>query len=116
MVLVQFDGRIREDRLIGFYVPTSILPGQTCSFQTTISQPAPPNGSPSTVYKIFTFTKVIPSDRKIVFTVPSDVPLGYFHFTIVISVISSVASASTSGTGAAAAATADVAPADETVA
>ena len=61
MTLVQFDGRIREDRLIGFYVPTNILPGQKCSFQTTISQPAPPNGSPSTVYKIFTFTKIVPA-------------------------------------------------------
>ena len=114
MTVVQFDARVRADRLIGFYVPTSILPGQTCSFQTTISQPAPPDGGPSTIYKVFTFTKVVPADRKIVFTVPSDVPLGTFHFTIVISVISSVASASTAGSGTAAGA--EPAPADETVA
>ena len=103
MTLVQFDARVREDRLIGFYVPTSILPGQKCSFQTTISQPAPPTGGPSTVYKIFTFTKTVPADRKIIFSVPTDVPLGTFHFTIVISVMATAtALASTAGDAAAA--------------
>ena len=87
MVLVSFEARIRADRLIGFYCPTSILPGQKCSFQTTISQPSPPNGGPSTVYKIFTFTQIVPADRHIVFSVPTDVPLGTFHFAIIISVI-----------------------------
>jgi hypothetical protein len=87
MVLVSFEARVRADRLIGFYCPTSILPGQTCSFQTTISQPSPPNGGPATIYKIFTFTQVVPADRHIVFSVPADVPLGTFHFAIIISVI-----------------------------
>ena len=87
MVIVSFEARVRADRLIGSYCPTSILPGQTCSFQTTISQPSPPNGGPSTVYKIMTFTQVVPADRHIVFTVPGDVPLGTFHFAIIISVI-----------------------------
>jgi hypothetical protein len=107
MTLVEFDARLRSDRLIGFYVPTSILPGQTCSFQTTISQPAPPDGGPSTIYKIMTFTQVVPADRHIVFSVPTDVPLGTFHFTIIISVLSTVASATTAVTPT---------PADETVA
>ena len=93
MTLCQFEARLRSDRLIGFYCPTSILPGQTCSFQTTISQPAPPDGGPSTIFKIMSFTKVVPSDRHIVFSVPTDVPLGTFHFTIIISVMSSLAAA-----------------------
>ena len=110
MTLVEFDARLRSDRLIGFYCPTNILPGQTCSFQTTISQPAPPDGGPSTVFKIMTFTKVVPSDRHIVFSVPTDVPLGTFHFTIIISVMSAVAAAT------APANTTEAVTADETVA
>jgi hypothetical protein len=87
MVLVEFEARVRADRLIGFYCPTSILPGQKCSFQTTISQPSPPNGGAQTIYKIFTFTQIVPADRHIVCTVPADVPLGTFHFAVMISVI-----------------------------
>jgi hypothetical protein len=94
MILVQFDARVRSDRLIGFYVPTSILPGSTCSFNTTISQ-TNPDGS-STVYKVFTFTQVVPADRHIVFSVPTDVPLGTFHFTILITVLSTAAAAMSS--------------------
>ncbi|HEY7118609.1 MAG TPA: hypothetical protein VH475_18610 [Tepidisphaeraceae bacterium] len=94
MILVQFDARVRADRLIGFYVPASIIPGSTCSFNTTISQ-TNPDGS-STVYKIFTFTKVVPADRHIVFSVPTDVPLGTFHFTILITVLQAARAAKAS--------------------
>jgi len=87
MVLVEFEARVRTDRLEGFYCPTSILPGQKCSFQTTVSQPSPPNGGPQTIYKMYTFTQTVPSDRHIIFSVPADVPLGTFHFAILISVI-----------------------------
>ena len=52
MVLVEFEARVRADRLIGFYCPTSILPGQKCSFQTTISQPSPPDGGAQTVDRV----------------------------------------------------------------
>ena len=87
MVLVEFEARVRTDRLEGFYCPTSILPGQKCSFQTTVSQPSPPNGGPQTIYKMYTFTQTVSSDRHIIFSVPADVPLGTFHFAILISVI-----------------------------
>ena len=110
MTLVEFDARLRSDRLIGFYVPTSLLPGQTCSFQTTISQPAPPTGGPSTIFKIMTFTQVVASDRHVVFSVPTDVPLGTFHFTVIISVMSTLAAATPT------AAPTETVTADETVA
>jgi hypothetical protein len=81
MFPISFDARVREDHLIGFFVPTSVLPGSFCQFQVNITS----NG---TLISAFTFTATVPADRHIVFTVPSNVPLGTYHFTILCTVLS----------------------------
>src|SRR3954464_767512 len=78
MVVVQFEARVRADRLIGFYVPNSILPGQNCSFVVSMTQPSPPNGGASTLFGTCSFNQTIAADRHVVFTVPGSVPLGTF--------------------------------------
>jgi hypothetical protein len=86
MFAISFDARVREDHLIGFYVPTAIAPGAFCQFQVTITLANP--GGNYTIVSLFTFTAVVPADRHVIFTVPSSVPLGTYHFTILCTPLS----------------------------
>jgi hypothetical protein len=96
MIAISFDGRVRDDHLIGFFVPASINPGAFCSFQVTITL-TNTNGT-STIVSIFTFTAIVPADRKIIFTVPSNVPPGWYHFTILCTVLSMTAALTAAAT------------------
>jgi hypothetical protein len=89
MTSLSFDARVRDGRLIGFFCPQSITPGSNCQFNVTITSLS----TPATVWAMFTFTAVVPADRKVVFTCPNTVPLGMQHFTVLITVLSAAAAA-----------------------
>ena len=92
MTSLTFDARVRDDRRIGFYVPTSITTGSYCQFNVTITTLT----TPATVLAMMTFTAEVTWTRKIIFTVPNHVPLGMQHFTVLITVLSAANTASTS--------------------
>ena len=83
MTSLSFDARIRDDRRIGFYVPSSVTTGSYCQFNVTITR----GTDPATVLAIMNFTAEVTSTRKIIFTVPAHVTLGMAHFTVLITVL-----------------------------
>jgi hypothetical protein len=91
MTSISFDARVRDDRRIGFYVPTSITTGSYCQFNVTITTLT----TPATVLAMMTFTAEVTWTRKIIFTVPNHVPLGMQHFTVLITVLSAARASAT---------------------
>ena len=84
-----FDARVRADRRIGFFVPAAVLPGSVCTFTATVTT-VPVAGQTTIVVRMFGFTATIPADRKVIFTVPADVPQGTYRFAILITVLATL--------------------------
>jgi hypothetical protein len=82
MILSQFSARLRGDRLIGFLCP-EVTAGVTYSLHIVVTQAH--HDRPRSLYKVMVVTLRANKSRRFEFSVPPDVPLGTFDFSIILS-------------------------------